>query len=185
MNTSLIMNWDLPGWDYDSVPNITQWLDCRIACDHDNRCQSWTFDISRQINNNCFLKSGIPLLVSKSVSISGVKQQENNQQPVWIYINRTLSQRNPSAARGPLYGVIWIESSMLNNQSSLELDIFVDHSVIEIFEPQGGRIAITGRVYPEEENAKNLAVYALHVPTNNDSIIIETLDFWTLTTIWT
>jgi len=179
------MKWDLPGWDYDSVPNITQWLDCQIACNHDNRCQSWTFDITRQINDNCFLKSGIPLLVSKSVTISGVKQRENNQQPVWIYIDRTFSQRNPAAAKSPFYGVIWMESSMLNEQLSLELDIFIDHSVIEVFEPQEGRVAITGRVYPEDKNAKNLALYALDVPTNNGSIAMKTLDFWTLNTIWT
>jgi sucrose-6-phosphate hydrolase SacC (GH32 family) len=185
MNTTLIMNWDLPGWDYYFVPNITQWSDCQVACYHDNRCQSWTFDISRKINDNCFLKSGIPLLVSKSVSISGVKQRENNQQPVWIYIDRTLSQSNPSAGRYPFFGVIWMESSGSNNSLSLELDIFVDHSVIEVFESQEGRIAITGRAYPEEENAQVVAAYALHVPMNNDSIIIKTLDYWTLNTIWT
>jgi sucrose-6-phosphate hydrolase SacC (GH32 family) len=179
------MNWDLPGWDYDSVPNITQWLDCQIACYHDNPCQSWTFDISRQINNNCFLKSGIPLLVSKSVSISGVKQRENYQQPVWIYINRTLSHKNPGAGKYPFYGAIWMESSMLNDTLSLELDVFIDHSVIEVFEPQEGRIAITGRVYPEDEDAKNLALYAFDVPTNNGSIAMKTVDFWMLNSIWT
>ncbi len=41
----------------------------------------------------------------------------------------------------------------------VELDIFIDHSVIKVFEPQGGRFAITARVYSEDANAKNFAVY--------------------------
>ncbi len=184
-NTSVMINWDLPGWDYFSVRNITQWLDCQSACDQDNKCQSWTYDAGRQINDNCFLKSGIPLKNANWLCVSGVKQRENNQQLIWIYINRVLSQKNPGAAHSPDHGVIWMESSMLNSQWLLELDIFIDHSVIEIFEPQDGRIAITSRVYPEEENAKNLAIYALRIPTNNDSIVIKSLDFWSLNTIWT
>ena len=77
-----------------------------------------------------------------------------------------------------------MESSAENIPSSLELDIFVDHSVIEIFEPRYGRVAITGRVYPEEETAKYLSVYARHIPTNNESIVIKKLDFWALDSIW-
>lgn len=179
------MYWDLQGWDYQSVPNITKWSDCQIACDHDNRCQCWTFDISRHIDDNCFLKSGIPLLVSKSVSISGVKQRKTNQQPVWIYINRMLSQREPSAANSPYYGVVWLESSMSTNQTSLQLDIFIDHSIIEVFEPQNGGTAITARVYPEEEDAKHVGIYALDVPSTSDNIVIKTLDFWNLNSIYT
>ena len=179
------MNWDLQGWDYFSVPNITQWSACQLACNNDTRCQCWTFDISRQINDNCFLKSNIPLLVSKSVSISGVKQRGNNQQPVWIYINRTLSQRRPSDANGPLYGVVWMNSSMSSNQLSLVLDIFIDHSVIEVFEAQNGHLAITGRVYPEDEQAKYVGIYALQIPTTNESIVLKTLDSWNLKSIWT
>jgi sucrose-6-phosphate hydrolase SacC (GH32 family) len=177
------MYWDLQGSDYQSVPNITKWLDCQTACNQDNRCQCWTYDISRQINNNCFLKSAIPLLVSKSVSISGVKQRGGNQQPVWIYINRMLSQREPSATTSPLYGVAWLEPSMVPNQISLQLDIFIDHSIIEVFEPQNGSLAITGRVYPEEEDAKHVAIYALDVPTTSDNIVMKTLDLWSLETI--
>ncbi|CAF1419097.1 unnamed protein product [Adineta steineri] len=182
-NTSVMMNWDFPGFDYFSVPNVTQWFDCQSACDHDNKCHAWTYDTSKQINNNCFLKSGIPLKYASWFCVSGVKQQKINQQLVWIYINRVLSQRNPGASHSPIHGTIWMNSTMLNNQFLLELDIFIDHSVIEIFEPQNGRIAITGRVYPEEENAKNLGVYALRIPTIEDNIIIKTLDFWTLTAI--
>ncbi|CAF1027765.1 unnamed protein product [Adineta ricciae] len=183
-NASLMLNWDLPGWDYFSVPHVNFWLDCQTACNRDNRCQAWTYDASRKLNDNCFLKSGIPLKTGNWLCISGVKQQEKDQQPVWIYIDRVLSQRNPDAAHSPYHDVIWMESSAENALSSLELDIFVDHSVIEIFEPRNGRVAITGRVYPEEETAKYLSVYARHIPTNNESIVIKTLDFWTLDSIW-
>ena len=73
----------------------------------------------------------------------------------------------------------------MNNQWFLELDIFIDHSVIEVFEPQGGRVAITTRVYPEEDTAENLAVYVNDGPTTNENIIIDTLDIWNLNSIWT
>lgn len=177
-NTNLIPYWDLPGWDYKSVVNITQWSDCQISCDKDYRCQSWTFDISRQINNNCFLKTGVPLLVSKSVSISGVKQRNDHSQPVWISINRTLSQQNPSAAKSPFYGVIWTE------QPTIELDVFVDHSVIEVFDNELGRLAITSRVYPEDETANNVALFASEIPTNQEQITVKSVDFWKINSIF-
>ncbi|UJR36994.1 hypothetical protein I4U23_029702 [Adineta vaga] len=184
-NTSVMINWDLPGWDYFSVPNINRWLDCQFACNQDNRCQAWTYDAGRQLSDNCFLKSGIPLKNGNWLCVSGVKQQMNNQQqPIWIYMDRVLSQRNPEAAHSPYHDVIWMEPSIVNSLFTLELEIFIDHSVIEIFEPQNGRVAITGRVYPEEQTAKNLAVYARLIPTTNDSIVIKTLDFWSLDTIW-
>jgi sucrose-6-phosphate hydrolase SacC (GH32 family) len=179
-----LVNWDLGGWDYFSVPNITHWVDCQIACNQDTKCQAWTYVQDRQINNNCFMKSGVPFLTPNTVCISGVKQR-NYQQLIWIYINRTLSQKNPNAARGPVHAPLWMKTASNDNQWFLELDIFIDHSVIEVFEPQGGRAAITARVYPEEEDAKNLAVYALQIPTNNDTIVMKSLDFWALNTIWT
>jgi sucrose-6-phosphate hydrolase SacC (GH32 family) len=67
------------------------------------------------------------------------------------------------------------------DQWFVELDIFIDHSVIEVFEPQGGRFAITARVYPENANANNVAVYVRSSPGN---IILNTIDAWNLTTIW-
>ena len=160
------------------MSNITKWSDCQVSCDKDDRCQSWTFDSSRQIDNNCFLKTGVPLLVSKSVSISGVKQRTDDLQPVWISINRTLSQRNPSAGNSPFYGVIWLE------QSTIELDVFVDHSMIEVFDNELGRLAITARVYPEDEIANNVALFASEIPTDQDKIIVKSVDFWKLNSIF-
>lgn len=180
-----MINWDLPGWDYFSVPNISQWSDCQIACNKDNPCQAWTFVKDRQINNNCFLKSGVPLLTSNSVCVSGVKERPNNQQVIWVYINRALSQNNPNAAHGPIHAPVWLETTSKNNQWFLELDIFIDHSVIEIFEPQAGRFALTGRVYPENENANNLGFYVNNGESDDQHIIINTLDIWQLETIWT
>jgi hypothetical protein len=183
-NTTVMINWDLGGWDYFSVPSITQWSDCQIACDKDNKCHAWTFVKDRPINNNCFLKSGVPLLSPNTVCVSGVKQRKTNEQVVWIYLNRTLSQKNPDSAHGPIHAPLWLETTSMNNQWFLQLDIFIDHSVIEIFEPQHGRFALTGRVYPEEENANNLAVYVNNAPNSNDNIVINTIDVWNLNTIW-
>ena len=121
-----------------------------------------------------------------STCTSGVKQSETNeQQLVWVYINRTLSQQNPKASRGPLAGTIWLDSESSNDQWFLGLNIFIDHSVIEVFEPQGGRVAITTRVYPEEDTAENLAVYVNIGPTTNQNITMDTFDIWTLNGIWT
>lgn len=182
---SFMPTWDLPGWDYFSVPSIINSSYCQHACDQDVKCRSWTFDSAKQINNNCFLKTGIPYLVARLSCTSGVKQSEKNQQQlIWLYINRTLSQQNPSASRSLLSGTIWLESEPLNTQWSLGLNIFIDHSVIEVFEPQGGRVAIATRVYPEEDTAENLAIYVNNGPANNQSIIIDTLDIWSLNSIW-
>jgi len=177
-----MINRDLPGWDYGNVSNITQWSDCQIACNNDNKCVSWTFVKNRQIDNNCFLKSGIQFVYDNSVCVSGIKQKQTNEQIVWVYINRTLSEKNPSGAHGILHAPLRLESTSMNNQWFIELDIFIDHSVIEIFEPQGGRFVITGRVYPEEENANHFGVY---VNNAEENIVINTIDFWNLTTIWT
>lgn len=78
-----------------------------------------------------------------------------------------------------------MNSESSNDQWFLYLNIFIDHSVIEVFEPQDGRVAITTRVYPEEDNAEKLAVYVNIDSTKNQHIIINTLDIWTLTGIWT
>ena len=177
-----MINWDLPGWDYFSVPNITQWPDCQVACNNDNKCVGWTYVKDRQINNNCFMKSGVPVLSSNDVCVSGVKPRQNNQQVAWIYVNRTLSQKNPKAAHDFMHAPLWLESPSTNsNQWFVEFDIFIDHSIIEIFEPQGGRFALTTRVYPEEINANNIGIY---VTNFSGDVRINTIDAWNLTNIW-
>ena len=180
-----MMNWDLPGWDYLSVSNILEWSHCQMACYQDNRCQAWTFVKNRSINNNCFLKSGVPLLTSNIGCISGVKQRHEHSQVIWIYVDRTLSQKNPAAAHQPIHAPVWMKTSIMDDQWLLQLSIFIDHSVIEIFEPQSGQFAITGRVYPEESDADHLAVYVNNIPSNNEQIIINVIDIWKLNTIWT
>ena len=80
---------------------------------------------------------------------------------------------------------LWLESQSFSDRWFLQLSTFIDHSVIEVFEPEGGRVAITTRVYPEEETAENIAVYVNESPTTNQSIILNTFDIWTLDSIWT
>jgi len=184
-NTRFMPNWDIPGYDYLSVPGITDSVDCQHACDVDPICRAWTFVSTRVVNNNCFLKTGIPHLDFDSTMTSGVKQDEQDQrQLVWIYFNRTLSQENPGASRTTIAGTIWLESELINEQWFLGLNIFIDHSIIEVFEPKGGRLAMTTRVYPEQDSATNFALYVNQSPTNNEYIVLNTLDFWNLTSIW-
>jgi hypothetical protein len=171
-------NWYLPDWNYNNISNITEWSQCQLACYNDIKCLSWTF----LPNNTCFLKSGIVFGYSSVNHISGIKQKENNQQVIWIYINRTLSQRDPYSTHGLYAAPLWLKSTTRNNQWFLQLNIFIDHSIIEIFEPQDGRFSITARVYPEDINANN---FALYVRQSTGDIILNTIDAWNLTSIWT
>ncbi|CAF3666451.1 unnamed protein product [Rotaria socialis] len=112
-STTFMPNWDVPGWDYFSVPGITNSLDCQHAF------------------GNTELGGRLDLYLR--LKQSETKQQQ--QQLVWVYTNRTLSQRRSGASRDPLAGTIWLESESLNDQWFLELNIFIDHSVVEVFEP--------------------------------------------------
>lgn len=182
----MIYGWDIPGWDYFNVSGVTYAHQCSIACDEEDECVAWTFVSTRAVNNNCFLKTGIPHLELDPTCTSGIKQSATVQtQLVWVYINRSLSQQNPGAARYPLAGTFWMNSDSLSEQWFLQLNIFVDHSIIEVFEPQQGRVAITTRVYPEDDTAVNLGLYVNTAPAANNNIIINNLDIWNLTTIWT
>ena len=129
-----------------------------------------------------FLNQVFLLSVQMQFVYQGVKPKQNNQQVAWVYINRTLSQSNPGAARGIVHAPLWLESTSMRNQWFVNLDIFIDHSVIEVFEPEGGQFVITARVYPEEANANNIGAY---VTNSTGNIVINTIDIWNLTTIWT
>jgi sucrose-6-phosphate hydrolase SacC (GH32 family) len=113
------------------------------------------------------------------------QELKRDKQLIWIYIDRILSQSNPDASRYPLAGTIWLQSQSVSNQCFLQLNVFIDHSVIEVFESQEGRMAITTRIYPEDDTARNLAVYVNGGPTTNEFIIINSLDIWPLDSIWT
>ncbi|CAF4428899.1 unnamed protein product [Rotaria socialis] len=113
-STTFMPNWDVPGWDYFSVPGITNSLDCQHAF------------------GNTELGGRLDLYLRLKQSETTQQQQ---QQLVWVYTNRTLSQRSSGASRDPLAGTIWLESESLNDQWFLELNIFIDHSVVEVFEP--------------------------------------------------
>lgn len=187
-NISYIVNWDLPGYDYASAYNITNPSSCQHSCDQDAKCRAWSFVNTGQVNDNCFLKTGIPRLEADSTCVSGVKQSSSSeqQQLAWIYINRTLSQSNPAASRDPVAAAIWMEATEHPyGQWILDLDIFIDHSVIEVFEPKSGRLAITSRVYPEDITADKLAVFVHSASASKQNITIESLDTWLLDSIWT
>ena len=118
-----------------------RWFDCQFACDADPICQAWTFVGDRPIDDNCFLKSGVPLLTANTACVSGVKQLDGNEQLLlWIYIDRRLSQQNPDAAHGSLHAPLWITTAAaaaaaIDEPAVLSLTIFIDHSVIEVLEP--------------------------------------------------
>jgi len=185
-NTDFMPNWDVPGWDHFNVSGITNAFDCQAACDNEDKCRAWTFVSTRQVNNNCFLKTGIPYLQADTTCTSGIKRRQTNEdQLIWVYIDRTLSQLNPGAGRYSLAGTLWLQSQPVSNQCFLQLNIFIDHSIIEVFESEQGRTTITTRVYPEDDTARNLAVYVNQGPTTNEFITVNSLDSWILDSIWT
>lgn len=176
-----MLGMDLPGWDYQSVENIKDSLACYEACEQDSNCQSWTFVSNRVVNDNCFLKSGVPYVTSNSVCTSGVKQRLASNKLVWIYVDRHLSQMNPDAAHDTVHAPLWLQAEFL---ATVELDIFIDHSVIEIFEKTEGRFALTTRVYPEDEDAEHFAFYVKRPSTSDVPIQMNKLEFWSLSGIW-
>jgi sucrose-6-phosphate hydrolase SacC (GH32 family) len=116
---------------------------------------------------------------------SGIKRrQTNEEQLVWIATDRTLSQSNPGAGRYALAGTRWLQSEPISNQCFLQLNNFIDHSIIEVFESQQDRRAITTRVYPEDDIARNLAVYVNRGSATDEFIIINSLDNSILDSIW-
>ena len=56
--------------------------------------------------------------------------------------------------------------------------------MIEVFDNELGRLAITARVYPEDEIANNVALFASEIPTDQDKIIVKSVDFWKLNSIF-
>ena len=73
-NSGFMVNCDVPGWDYFSVANMSDPYDCSRACDNDGKCYAWNSVKIRQVNDNCFLKTGIRHLEVDFTCISGVNQ---------------------------------------------------------------------------------------------------------------
>ena len=65
----------------------------------------------------------------------------------------------------------------LKDGESLDLRIFVDKSVVEVF--ANGRQAIALRVYPEREDSVGVSVRA-----QGDEAALLSLDAWRMKSIW-
>ncbi|CAF1104135.1 unnamed protein product [Didymodactylos carnosus] len=109
-NITYMENWDIPGWDYADVSNIAKPSECQAACDNDRVCKSWSF-VMRDQTSYCYLKSGVPLPVKATQCTSGVKVlNAQDEQLVWIYIDRTQSSTDPEAEHSPYFGSIWFKT---------------------------------------------------------------------------
>jgi beta-fructofuranosidase len=82
------------------------------------------------------------------------------------------SQQKKVPERGPEVGPL-----ELKNNELLELRIFIDRSIIEVFANK--RQCLTARVYPSGKNSNTISVFA-----NGGQAIFESLELWKMKSIW-
>jgi beta-fructofuranosidase len=90
----------------------------------------------------------------------------------WLKLDRThssLDERADTSERGgPLE---------LSKGEKLDLRIYIDHSVIEIF--ANGQAVLTGRVYPTRRDNMGVTIFA-----RGGNAVLERLDAWHMNNIW-
>lgn len=90
-----------------------------------------------------------------------------------ITLDRELSSLSPDTHKGKLYGKINDVSS-----NELEVRIFVDHSIVEVF--VNSSICISTRVYPMKEESLGASIEVIE----GEPLYIEKLNSWRMNSIW-
>eukprot|EP01119_Soliformovum_irregulare_P020164 TRINITY_DN649_c1_g1_i4.p1 TRINITY_DN649_c1_g1~~TRINITY_DN649_c1_g1_i4.p1 ORF type:complete len:309 (-),score=112.98 TRINITY_DN649_c1_g1_i4:17-943(-) len=150
-------NFDLPGADYRDFnydlnsTDATNVKNCSQTCDTEMECVTWTYvKKGDPVYPRCSLKSGIPKLHPNSYCISGTKNSDR------VFTVGVI--RENSGTDGASGNQVAILPMGKKHKTSVELNVFVDHSVVEVFADEG-RAVITSRVYvPETYNG--IGVYA-------------------------
>eukprot|EP01097_Dermamoeba_algensis_P010137 TRINITY_DN7385_c0_g1_i1.p1 TRINITY_DN7385_c0_g1~~TRINITY_DN7385_c0_g1_i1.p1 ORF type:complete len:543 (-),score=108.62 TRINITY_DN7385_c0_g1_i1:130-1758(-) len=156
------IGFDLPGNTYKTIPlgNGQSYLTCQDLCYVDTACQAWTYDLT-----SCQLKSPLPNPVPSSVKTSGVR-------PLLI-VDRSKSSLAPDAARsierGTLTSVCPIGKSKVPRVDKLDMRVFLDESVVEIY-VNGGTTAVTTRIYPTKMESIGLELFASGLAASFDSV---------------
>jgi hypothetical protein len=150
---------------------------CAASCAADNGCDAWTFT-ALSTGGKCRTKSHAQrsLLVvggspgcflpshgnwSNATSTSGFKSQANTRF-VQLYVDRASSWRSPTSCgfRDCTYGHFGYAAllRLRRDDTALELHAFADRSIVEVF-GQGGRAAVTARVYPTLASSSRIGVF--------------------------
>jgi beta-fructofuranosidase len=90
-----------------------------------------------------------------------------------LSIERAKSSLSDKPHKSNLIGRISIRKGQ-----KLQLHIFVDHSVIEVF--ANGLECISTRIYPTREDSVNVSVFAM----NEAAVTLQQLDIWDMNSIW-
>ena len=90
-----------------------------------------------------------------------------------LVINRRRSSLSTTVRRDTIHAPLPIERG-----STLNLRIFVDRSVIEVY-ADSGRTVMTARIYPTRADSTGIDLFS-----DGDVTVIDTLDVWTMKAIW-
>jgi len=150
-------NIDLPGDDYNVTDvNYTDPTICQRACDSDSKCVCWTYVTRPPLVGSCCLKNGIPNENPNPTCTSGIKIPDNHTQ---VFIDTQTSSLNSTDGHkkavmsGPIINMpSW-------NPNIVVLQIFVDHSSLEVY-ANGGRTVISRRAYPTLDKSIGLELFA-------------------------
>lgn len=155
------------------------------------QCSSWNL-IIKSSSSICILKKNTHLIKS----ISNQSQNKNNNIYYYSSVIRIPSTRSSKKNDDSAFGYLWIDREKSGtdggtskeggivplkiSDQKIDLDIFVDHSIIEAF-AQGGRGAVSVRVYPSSPVSATL---------NNVSVFSElqpldfSYSFYNMTNCW-
>jgi beta-fructofuranosidase len=91
-----------------------------------------------------------------------------------IIVERDDSSSSPDVERGECAVPVELAAG-----ESLELHIFLDRSVLEIF-CNSGRTCLTTRIYPQQPDSLGISVFA-----RSGAAVLKAIDIWALGSIWT
>jgi len=163
---------DHPTNDYDSFAS-QNWQDCRQICQGNSSgdlCQAWAWCSYAGVGK-CWLKAPIPGPNPNKACVSGIRER--------IIVNRTMSSLSQYADNSIEGGPVVVGAGGKSGVRQRRLDVWLDHSVIEVFSNMGrGRIA--SRVYPTLEESVHVYLFV----EGTGSVNVTRVDVWGMKSIW-
>lgn len=152
---------------------------CRNFCYKERSyCKAWTVSRIRDSESSwkrslCQLKSSVSGFVHSASSTSGVIV--DSEMVGWVLVNRSASSTSGSSS------AVGASFPLKLNDTSVELHIFLDHSMLEVY-VQGGRLAITTRLYVNDSEANHASIW-----TDGNQGVVSGVQatIWSLGSIWT
>lgn len=159
-------NADCPGNDFAGhTMSSTDYHECETLCNQNTRCYAWTFTAADDVEQygSCLLKNWANDFVTGNRSlVSGAKS--------FVTVNRVNSSLTVPV------DYQWTQVMPLSTAGN-KLQVFIDHSVIEIY-ANGGRAVLTSRVYPSLADSQGVLLFS------NGGTVIVNVDAWSLASIW-